>query len=264
MANTLTGNSPQREREIQDRLMMDIARVIEVRLATDIDRTMKAFAREQGNRAKQNEIMAQHRDRLSTLLTRSYGEIWDAFGTRILDAALKAHHAKIETKQEPLDTLRTVQLAWIAQNVGAKVTLISNTTQEQSERIIRDATAVAVAEGLGERELARLINATMLERAPDFAAYRGQNIARTEMHSSAGAATQAAAEATGLNIVKQWSAAFQTERSRTPHLDADGDTVPLDQPFIIDGEPLMYPGDPNGSAENIINCRCVSLHVVLD
>jgi len=39
--------------------------------------------------------------------------------------------------------------------------------------------------------------------------------------------------------------------------------VPLSQPFEVDGEYLDHPGDPSGSAEAVINCRC-SLAYVLD
>jgi hypothetical protein len=38
--------------------------------------------------------------------------------------------------------------------------------------------------------------------------------------------------------------------------------VPIDEPFIVSGEELMYPGDPSGSAGNVINCRCAIGYVV--
>ena len=38
--------------------------------------------------------------------------------------------------------------------------------------------------------------------------------------------------------------------------------VPADQPFKVPSksgvQDMMYPGDPNGSAGNVINCRCSS------
>jgi hypothetical protein len=40
------------------------------------------------------------------------------------------------------------------------------------------------------------------------------------------------------------------------HEDMEGVASRLDEPFIVDGEELLYPGDPNGSPENIINCAC--------
>lgn len=45
---------------------------------------------------------------------------------------------------------------------------------------------------------------------------------------------------------------------REAHLEADGQEVPISEPFIVDGESLMFPGDTNlgASAGNVINCRC--------
>jgi len=59
------------------------------------------------------------------------------------------------------------------------------------------------------------------------------------------------------NIVKTWSAILD-DRTRMAHVDADDQTVPQDEPFIVDGEKLMFPGDDSmgASLENIINCRC--------
>jgi hypothetical protein len=30
----------------------------------------------------------------------------------------------------------------------------------------------------------------------------------------------------------------------------------MDEPFTVGGASLMYPGDPAGPAEEVINCRC--------
>ena len=49
--------------------------------------------------------------------------------------------------------------------------------------------------------------------------------------------------------------------TRDAHFMADGQTVNIDDPFIVDGEALMYPGDPNGSAKNVINCLCILIGV---
>jgi len=38
--------------------------------------------------------------------------------------------------------------------------------------------------------------------------------------------------------------------------------VGMNEPFLVGGASLMYPGDPNGPASEIINCRCVARPVV--
>jgi uncharacterized protein with gpF-like domain len=40
------------------------------------------------------------------------------------------------------------------------------------------------------------------------------------------------------------------------HVEPDGQVVKLDEAFLVSGESLDFPGDPTGSAGNIINCRC--------
>ena len=76
---------------------------------------------------------------------------------------------------------------------------------------------------------------------------RVENLARIDVYKEV--ASQ------GYEIVKEWVAVVDS-RTRDAHKKADGQRVPIDEPFIVNGEKLMYPGDPNGSPENIINCRC--------
>jgi len=90
---------------------------------------------------------------------------------------------------------------------------------------------------------------------------RGALIARTETHGAANYGPDGAARATGLDVRKEWVAAAD-ERTRTTHAEADGQVVPIDQPFRVGGELLMFPGDPAGSGANIINCRCAISHIV--
>jgi len=56
-------------------------------------------------------------------------------------------------------------------------------------------------------------------------------------------------------VYREWRAQADS-RVRDAHADAHGQEKILGKPFIVDGEELMYPGDPGGSPENIINCRC--------
>lgn len=59
----------------------------------------------------------------------------------------------------------------------------------------------------------------------------------------------------GYKMVKRWDC-IHDNRTRPAHKQANGQIVDYDKPFIVDGEKLMIPGDANGSAGNIINCRC--------
>lgn len=65
-------------------------------------------------------------------------------------------------------------------------------------------------------------------------------------------------EKLGYKMVKKWVAVGDS-RTRDAHRHANGMVVDLDEAFNVDGEKLMYPGDPNGSPANIINCRCTMM-----
>lgn len=101
----------------------------------------------------------------------------------------------------------------------------------------------------------RVLSFTGSERWPG----RARTVAATEVTRAYGAATMAAgveqSRVTGRQLTKTWRTAHD-ERVRISHRDADGQTVPVFMPFQVGGESLMFPGDPSGSPENVINCRC--------
>ena len=67
----------------------------------------------------------------------------------------------------------------------------------------------------------------------------------------------------GVILAKVWIAT-KDSRTRREHLRANGQEVDNDEPFIVGGEKLMYPGDSSMGASgwNIYNCRCSSRRVV--
>lgn len=58
---------------------------------------------------------------------------------------------------------------------------------------------------------------------------------------------------------KTWRAVFVN--TRDCHAAADGQTVPVSEPFIVCGQQMMRPGDATlgASLSNIINCQCVTV-----
>lgn len=83
---------------------------------------------------------------------------------------------------------------------------------------------------------------------------RARTIARTEVHNATQRGTFAGYKQAGVPI-KIWVAVGDLQ-TRDAHMLADGQERPIDIPFDVAGEKLMYPGDPNGSGGNTINCRC--------
>ena len=54
---------------------------------------------------------------------------------------------------------------------------------------------------------------------------------------------------------------MRDERVRVSHWEADWQTVPINEPFTINGYKMMFPLDDSMGApiDEIINCRCVEL-----
>jgi len=87
---------------------------------------------------------------------------------------------------------------------------------------------------------------------------RAATIARTEVHNANQYGTMQGYKQGNLPI-KIWVSVIDSEtRGNDPddlanHLTLDGEERPVDMPF---SNGLMYPGDPQGSASETINCRC--------
>ena len=82
--------------------------------------------------------------------------------------------------------------------------------------------------------------------------------ARTSMTCAQNAGRQESlneAKEKGIDVEKEWMATLDNH-TRDAHRDLDGQHVPLDEPFVVDGYEIMYPGDPNAEPFLVYNCRC--------
>lgn len=87
-----------------------------------------------------------------------------------------------------------------------------------------------------------------------------KRIARTEGHRIQCQGTMDAmygAREKGADVVKKWDAALDA-RTRNSHAKVDGEWKELDERF---SNGLRFPGDPNGAAAEVINCRCALLQI---
>jgi len=115
-------------------------------------------------------------------------------------------------------------------------------------------------QGKGIREMSQGITNALEKNANNAA-----RIARTEttgVMNKARLDSMGFAETKGFRIDKKWITGGD-DRVRDSHACLDGDTVKLNEPFtecLIN--PMMYPGDQSGSAEDVINCRCSNVEVV--
>ncbi|HEU4752007.1 MAG TPA: phage minor head protein, partial [Armatimonadota bacterium] len=106
-----------------------------------------------------------------------------------------------------------------------------------------------------------VLSATGSERWPN----RATVVARTEaigaMNAGRLEAFKALAEEDPELELEAFWLATSDSRTRPTHRAAEGQRVPVGQPFTVGGFPLRFPGDPSGPPQEVIQCRCTLLLV---
>lgn len=141
---------------------------------------------------------------------------------------------------------------WLGNYAATKSIYITRTYEQRARDVLTD----AFREGLGEASTQRRLREVL---AGDIGVNAARRIARTETHTAASVGADEAADARDLEMVKEW-AATEDQRTRPDHSAANGQTVAMDEKFSVGNDSLDFPGDPDGSPEQIINCRCVVLY----
>jgi len=168
---------------------------------------------------------------------------------------LKSGAPELELKFDWPELAKRFVQDFSAQYMAQKVTTIETSLHG----LLTSAVKAGMMEGEGQEKLARRIR----KMAPRLTQFQAARIARTEVHGASGYAGTKTAEilADDAIIEREW-VAVEDERTRLSHSEADGQRRAIGEPFDVGGEKLMFPGDPAGSAGNIINCRCVVTEVL--
>ncbi len=126
---------------------------------------------------------------------------------------------------------------------------------------VRDQLNTALSEGYEAGESTKELSDRVRSVFNGLTKGEAERVARTETGIAFGFARDEAMKEAGIEY-KAWLSSHGPN-VRPAHEAAEADKpVPIDEPFIVGGEALMYPGDPNGSAGNIINCQCVQIAVM--
>ena len=139
--------------------------------------------------------------------------------------------------------------------VGAqRVTLVSGTAKKTligiTQQLMRDPEFMS----LGNQQKGRILNSQFSR----YSKNQAERLVRTEATAAANFATMESATTIfpGAQMRKEWIASFD-DRTRSTHSEAgSSDPIPYNDPFMVGGSFLMYPGDPSGPAAEVINCRC--------
>lgn len=260
MARRLIGSDRRQERLTQQRLTSRIANAQAREVRRSIRDAMEAGAAafERDGRVAITSAIEDERPALQRTIGGMYQAAFDTLGGRVLEATKGLHGRHWVRKQadDPDEIFAEEQRQFIAQYQARQVAKVMQTTEQQLSRIIQS----GEREGLGIGEIARKIR----DRSSDMSRVRSQVISRTEVHNAGQAAQDSAVRAGGVATQKEWIAAIddRTRDDLFSHVDADSETVGIGGEFMATGERLRYPGDPAGSAGNIIMCRCGTGHIV--
>ena len=240
----------RKEAYTQDRIRRGFERGITQRLINYFSKIGNGAAKalEESGTTGFDVYLAQSRPELERVLKPHWYEVIKTFASRV-DNYLFVKRADNAFFTELLDKF--------VFRVGANhISDIDVTTRKQLQRVL----LAGQKDGLPLTEISKNIRERF---SPKFSRSRSATIARTETHSAASFANhQQGIEYQKLqpNLNKQW-VAVNDDRTREAHRIANGQVVPMDEAFIVDGRNMQYTGDPNGGAANVINCRCAVIYV---
>lgn len=246
--------NPELERRIQERLWVRIAKRNETRIRRELAAQYMAAAKAVEAGRKPGKIDG---DRLETSIAAVMRESYQEIGRRSA-TAIKETQGRGGKRAVPMSPeFEAGMNRYIRKYAARKV--------KEVDAVTKARIAIEVQRGIDEGLTNREVASNIREKALIDSAYRSSVIARTESHAAANAGSFESAAESGVVEEKEW---IFTEDERTRDgVDSEFDhtnvaNVPIDKPFIVSGEELMYPGDPSGSAGNIINCRCAIGYVV--
>jgi len=143
-----------------------------------------------------------------------------------------------------------------------QIKLIDNHSKEWVESTTRAIVAEGVEAGTGAVGVARELKKKWVE----LSTFRAERIARTETIGAANAGSLAGAqdiaEEAGLKINKVWVTQIDG-RTRDAHISVNNQSRADNKVFNVGRSKLNHPGDSNGHAEDIINCRCAMVYEVV-
>ena len=177
----------------------------------------------------------------------------------LTDADTVRHLATTDKSLLPFRELDpTKDIPWNMKAINSEVLqgiIQGESIPDMSKRIFGEIMKTAKTEGLTDKEMGAL-----LKRNKD-AAIRSARTIVTGAENKGRMDSYQRAQDDGIILEKKWIAAIDS-RTRDWHVELNGVTVPVDEPFHNDFGDIMFPGDPSADGANVYNCRCTMVSVV--
>jgi len=142
----------------------------------------------------------------------------------------------------------------VSQQIAAeRVVLVQGTAKATLMKVFKQLSSDPEFMAMNEREAQRILR----QKFGQYSKSQAERLIRTEATNAANVATlQSATDMFGQdNLQKEWMTSIDG-RERPAHRAADAQIVDFKERFLVGGEQLFNPGDPAGSAKNVVNCRC--------
>lgn len=256
MINLRSETAKRRMLKAVDRMMKSFERTFSIKLARAMKKQYIAAADiiEAGSMNYDHALQTTVH-LLENIFKAYYKRIYRYFGKIIFEEIKEKQKSyMVYEKKGVLEDQFYQNMAWWAKShMGELITKMHKTTKKKIAKIVED----AMFEGKSNREIAKKIREVAVVTVP-----RAAMIARTETHTTAVMSTNYAMDSTRLKYTKEWVSAMDSRTRTDPfsHVAANGETVPKDGYYTRTSESLRFPGDPNGSAANVINCRCIEIY----
>jgi hypothetical protein len=187
----------------------------------------------------------------------SFGEVLQAAFKPVAEAAM-ANGASQLLEEIGADNPWTMPQAEVLQFVKSRENRISGISDSVWDKL-KGSLESGFEAGKNTNEIADDLRAEFNA----LSKYEARRIAMTETGAAFNFSRDAAMRGAGVQY-KKWLSSHGPN-VRPAHEAAEAayaaNPIPITEPFIVGGEELMFPGDENGSAGNVINCECISLAV---
>ena len=150
----------------------------------------------------------------------------------------------------------------VQQHLQTTTFQFSEKTKQRVTNEIHDILKLKESEGLGPREVGRLIQ----DKFGQLKGYEAERIARTECNRASNTYNYTTLRDDKLIDYMMWISKIdnrtrgQKKHDKANHIKMDGEIIKKDGTF---SNGLRFPGDPSGPAQEIINCRCTIVPYII-
>lgn len=204
-----------------------------------------------------DQVKARAADMLDSVELRDYLiGLWVTTGSYF---ARDMNSKLIKRTQKETDLWEEAYIRYMAERAKAKAMGIARTEATLINSVIDIIIQDGYREGYSIDQLTGTIQRELDKRLRVVHDWEAERIARTEVIGAANKGSFDGALGTGLDIKKAWLTSGLKGVRETHQMYESQGGVPMNYDYNVG---LKHPGDPNGSPEEIINCRCTIIYEV--